>query len=134
MKSRTTPDYITTLSPGEIFVFGSNLAGRHGAGAAKQAMKFGAQYGKARGPQGNTYAIPTKDYEIKYSLPLAQIDSYVAWFLDYTKVHPEKTFLVTEIGCGLAGLTTNQVAPMFASAVPLENVWLPKRFWEYLQF
>lgn len=99
-----------------IFVFGSNLAGRHGAGAALFARRnHGAIYGQGIGPQGNSYAIPTKDYHIQ-TLPLETIQGYVNEFLHYARNHPELDFQVTRIGCGLAGYTDAQIAPMFANA------------------
>lgn len=85
-----------------VFVFGSNLAGRHGKGAAKFAVKnFGAIYGQGKGPQGNSYAIPTKDEDLN-SLPLNKIKEHIADFIDYAK-HSDDTFLLTPVGCGLAG-------------------------------
>lgn len=99
-----------------IFVFGSNLAGRHGKGAALFArQKHGAIYGQGVGPQGNSYAIPTKGFKIK-TLPLAEIQGYVTDFIHYAKASPELQFEVTWIGCGLAGYTDSQIAPMFADA------------------
>lgn len=100
----------------EIFVFGSNEAGRHGKGAALAAVRqHGAVYGQGRGIQGNSYAIPTKDWQIK-TLPLATIAIYVDEFLFYAFRHPELTFNVTRIGCGLAGYQDSDIAPMFKDA------------------
>lgn len=100
-----------------IFVFGSNLSGIHGAGAARHAFeKHGAAWGVAEGPTGTAYAIPTKDKAIRHTLPLIKIQGYVNTFLAYARNSPELTFKVTCIGCGLAGLTHAQVAPMFKSA------------------
>jgi len=100
----------------EIFVFGSNLAGRHGRGAALEAMqKHGAKYGQAEGLQGLSYAIPTKAWPLK-SLPLYDIDVYVQIFIEFARRHPELTFHVTRIGCGLAGYKDEDIAPMFRSA------------------
>ena len=99
-----------------IFVFGSNLAGRHGAGAAKAAKElWGAVYGVGIGRQGRAYAIPTKDHSIK-SLPLNQISYHVADFLIHAAAHPEDEFVVTRIGCGLAGYHDEDIAPMFSNA------------------
>lgn len=104
------------VSRREIFVFGSNLAGRHGAGAAKFAINnHGAKYGKGVGLQGNSYAIPTKDEQLK-PLSLGIIESYVQRFLEFAEWHPELTFNVTKIGCGLAGYKESQIAPMFEAA------------------
>jgi len=99
-----------------IFVFGSNLAGRHGKGAAMTArIEHGAIYGKGKGRQGNAYAIPTKDYYLR-SLPLDEIKTYVFEFIAYARRHPELEFVVTRVGCGLAGYTDEQISPMFADA------------------
>jgi hypothetical protein len=99
-----------------IFVFGSNLAGRHGAGAARVALlHHGAVYGNGIGKEGNSYAIPTKDTRIE-SLPLHDIQKYVSSFIEYADRHPELDFQVTQIGCGLAGFTPEQIAPMFEAA------------------
>lgn len=107
-----------------IFVFGANQAGRHGAGAALTARhRHGAIYGRGFGRQGNSYAIPTKDFDLK-SLPLKQIKTYVEEFLDYARAHPELTFNVTRVGCGLAGYREDQIAPMFNNA-PV-NCHLPR--------
>ena len=107
----------------EIFVFGSNLAGRHGKGAALTAFKqYGAIYGEGQGLQGNSYAIPTKDETIK-TLPLNRIRRYVEQFIRFAQLNPELTFKVTAIGTGLAGYDEKEIAPMFANA-PL-NCILP---------
>ena len=109
-----------------IFVFGSNLAGRHGAGSAKAAAQHhGAIYGCGVGKQGNSYAIPTKDRNLRV-LPLARIKKHVAAFLEYALAHPEWQFDVVAIGCGLAGYKPEQIAPMFAGAA--SNVHLPPEF------
>lgn len=113
-----------------VFVFGSNLAGRHGKGAAKTALlHWGAIYGQGHGLQGSSYAIPTKDAKIR-TLPLTEIAKYVIIFLDFADDHPELTFFVTAIGCGLAGYTPAHIAPLFRS-VP-DNVRLPEDFTEWL--
>ncbi len=99
-----------------IFVFGSNLAGRHGAGAALYAHQHhGAIYGQGQGRQGNSYAIPTKDHQIR-TLPLNQIKVYVDDFKNYADANPDCQFQVTRIGCGLAGYTDKDIAPMFKDA------------------
>lgn len=110
----------------EIFVFGSNLAGRHGKGAALAARRqHGAIYGQGVGQQGNSYAIPTKDANLR-TLPLNQIRLYVAAFLAWADLNPHRTFRLTPIGCGLAGYRPEQIAPMFSGAP--ENVLMPPEF------
>ena len=108
--------------PNRIFVFGSNLAGIHGAGAARTALGYGAQYGQGIGLQGNSYAIPTKDASL-HTLPLDVIQYYVTHFLLEAKSRPDLQFFVTRIGCGLAGYTDDQIAPFFKHAS--ENCELP---------
>jgi hypothetical protein len=99
-----------------IFVFGSNLAGRHGKGAALTAVKeYGAVYGRGIGPQGNSYAIPTKDEHLN-PLPLVRIADFVGTFLTYAARHSESIFHVTRVGCGLAGYAESDIAPMFKDA------------------
>jgi hypothetical protein len=124
----SSPEYITKLAENEIFVFGSNQGGKHGAGAAKQALGFGAKWGQADGLQGRTYGIPTKDHSIRRTLSIDEIKPYVDRFIQCAINHPELTFLVTEIGCGLAGLKPKEVAPLFEVAINLSNVKLPRRF------
>lgn len=115
----------------EIFVFGSNLAGRHGKGAALYAREhYGAKLGIGMGRTGNAYAIPTKDADLKV-IPLDQIDKDVAVFLEYAKAHPNLTFKVTAIGTGLAGYTHGLIAPMFANAP--DNCILPDEWVEILR-
>jgi hypothetical protein len=115
------------MIPQRIFVFGSNLAGRHGAGAALFARRErGAIYGQGIGLQGQSYAIPTKDEHIK-TLPLARIRPFIEDFISFARQHPELEFEVTKIGCGLAGYSEDQIAWMFVVAlegVP-KNVHLP---------
>lgn len=114
----------------DVFVFGSNLAGRHGKGAAKFALEHhGAIYGVGIGLQGNSYAIPTKDKDLTV-LPLYLIEDYVDEFLNFAYVHDTFTFKVTKIGCGLAGYTPEQIAPMFKYA-PI-NCELPDEFKEVI--
>jgi len=128
---RFTPDKVSHLEDGEIFVFGSNESGIHGAGAAKLAFdKFGAIWGVGVGHEGKTYAIPTKDFNIK-TLDLVEIQDYVKEFLEYADKNPDFTFLVTKIGCGLASYQEIDIAPLF-KGYPL-NVILPKRFVDILR-
>jgi hypothetical protein len=125
---RYTPELIEKLEENEVFVFGSNERGIHGAGAAAAAQKlFGAVYGVGFGLQGQSFAIPTKDWAID-SLPLETISFYIDRFVDFARMHPQKTFLVTKIGCGLACFTVEKIAPLFTSAMELDNVVLPKEF------
>jgi hypothetical protein len=135
---RVTPEHIKHLPAKHIFVFGSNLAGEHNGGAAKDALKHGAVYGEPIGRHGYTYAIPTKAVknlltDHRASLPLKQIKKFVAEFIRYAKNHPDLTFLVVEIGCGRAGYEPSDIAPMFASATQLPNVHLPETFWRVLK-
>lgn len=130
--NRITADNIKKLQLGEVFVFGSNLSGRHGLGAAKTALGWGAKWGQAEGLQGRTYGIPTKDSSIRRTLSIVEIKPYVDKFIQFAKENPNVIFLVTEIGCGLAGLKPKEVAPLFIDAIELENVHLPARFWHKL--
>lgn len=120
---RYTPENISSLAENEIFVFGSNLGGQHGGGAAAAAIRyFGAVWGQGVGMQGQCYAIPTMHGGVDAILP------YVDEFIQYAKGHPDLTFLVTRIGCGIAGFKDEQMAPLFAAALDLPNVVLPKTF------
>lgn len=120
---RTTPEFITELQPNEIFVFGSNLRGMHGGGAAYVAYrKFGAVMGQGVGLQGQSYAIPTMQGGVETIRP------YVDEFIEFARQHPELTFLVTRIGCGIAGFTDEEIAPLFAAAHEVENIVLPPRW------
>jgi hypothetical protein len=122
-----TPEHINSLSPDEVFVFGSNLAGHHGGGAAWVALnKFGAIYGQGVGLQGQSYAIPTMHGGVETIKP------YVDEFIEFTKVHPDKFFYVTRIGCGIAGFQDKDIAPLFKAALNLNNVCLPKSFVQIL--
>lgn len=126
-----TPENISRLKANQVFVFGSNLAGVHGAGAARFAHdKFGAEYGVGFGPTGQCFAIPTKDYDIK-TMPISEIKKYVDSFLEYARSQPDIIFLVTKIGCGLAGLSVKSIAPMFSKR--LTNVILPIEFVKVLE-
>ena len=118
-----TPENITSLAQSEVFVFGSNLQGSHGGGAAAAAVRyFGAIWGQGVGMQGQCYAIPTMHGGVDVIRP------YVDEFIEFAKGHPELTFLVTRIGCGIAGFRDEQMAPLFADALELPNVVLPKSF------
>lgn len=120
MQKRTTPEFITSLEPNEIFVFGSNLKGMHGGGAAYIAYrKFGAIMGQGVGLQGQSYGIPTMQGGVETIRP------YVDEFIQFAKEHPELTFLVTRIGCGIAGFTDEEIAPLFEAAHNEDNIVLP---------
>ena len=119
-QKRTTPEHITSLQPNEIFVFGSNLRGMHGGGAAYVALrKFGAIMGQGVGLQGQSYAIPTMQGGVETIKP------YVDEFIQFAKEHPNLTFLVTRIGCGIAGFTDEEISPLFEKAHDVENIVLP---------
>jgi len=117
---------ITSLKPNQVFVFGSNVAGIHGAGAALQARKkFNARLGVGEGPTGQCYAIPTKDKNIR-TRSLQEIEVSVRTFLAHANKHRELEFIVSAIGCGLAGYAPHQIAPMFAGHP--DNVIIPECF------
>jgi len=117
---RTTPEFITELKPNEIFVFGSNLQGMHGGGAARIAhLKFGAVMGQGVGLQGQSYAIPTMQGGVETIRP------YVDEFIGFAKEHQDMIFLVTRIGCGIAGFRDEEIAPLFEKAHELQNIVLP---------
>ena len=118
-----TPENITELGPDEIFVFGSNLAGMHCGGAARIAVeKFGAKMGQGVGIQGRSYAIPTMQGGVETIKP------YVDDFIELASEWDQNTFYVTRIGCGIAGFTDEEIAPLFADALKLYNVILPESF------
>ncbi len=117
---KISPAYITELSRCEIFVFGSNLEGQHYGGAARTAYeKFGAEWGVGEGPTGRCYAIPTMHGGIE------EIKPYADRFLQYAKEHPMNRFLVTRVGCGIAGFKDEEIAPLFLEAIRIPNVALP---------
>ncbi len=123
---RFTPEKIQTLNRNEVFVFGSNLAGAHGGGAARIAVNcFGAIWGQGVGLQGQCYAIPTMHGGV------VAIQPYVDEFIEFAKQHAEFTFFVTRIGCGIAGFKDSDIAPLFKEALKIENIILPKSFVDY---
>ena len=127
METRISTDYITELKENEIFVFGSNLEGMHGGGAARAAYnKFGAIWGQGVGLQGQSYGIPTMHGGVDVIKP------YVDEFINFAKSHPELKFLVTRIGCGIAGFRDEEMAPLFKDAIEIENIYLPKSFYYVL--
>lgn len=131
---RVTPNHITQLQPDEIFVFGSNLSGIHGGGAARVAHeKFGAVWGVGSGITGQCYALPTKSENIERTLTVDEIKGLVDQFIEVAKSMPHLCFLVTEVGCGLAGLSVDDIAPLFKEATHIQNIHLPLRFWHVLQ-
>ena len=127
-KGRITPRWIDSLKENEIFVFGSNLAGMHGGGAARIAhLHFGAVMGKGVGLQGQSYAIPTMQGGVETIRP------YVEEFIIFAHQHPELHFLVTPIGCGIAGFEAEDIAPLFEKAKEMKNISLPESFWEVIE-
>lgn len=115
----------------EVFVFGSNLAGVHGAGAAKEAMNsFGAIWGLGIGHIGKSYAIPTKDENIE-TLSLSSIEEYVSMFVEYANLHQTTDFFITRVGCGLAGHKDSDIAPMFIGCQ--SNCNFPIEWAQYLE-
>lgn len=123
---RVSNDRIDHLEENEIFVFGSNASGYHGGGAAAYAMrKFGAIWGQGEGLQGQSYAIPTME-------GIAEMSEAIKRFTSFASEHSELRFLVTRVGCGVAGYSTSQIAPLFKECIPLENVALPSDFWDVL--
>ena len=124
---RFTPEMIRELAPNEIFVFGSNLGGFHGGGAARAAMNlFGAVWGQGVGLQGQSYAIPTMQGGVEIIKP------YVDEFIRFAQSRPDLYFYVTRIGCGIAGFIDEDIAPLFRDALALDNVALPKTFYDIL--
>lgn len=129
---RTTPENITSLESDQIFVFGSNLAGIHGKGAAKLAFdKFGASFRDGFGLRMQSYAIPTKGFNLDI-LSIDTIRLFIRLFIHTAKYKPHLTFFVTKVGCGLAGYKPEDIAPLFKDAMKLENVYLPIEFWDVL--
>ena len=126
-RERVTWEHIVSLRPNEVFVFGSNRSGWHGGGAAAMAyMFFGAVWGQGVGLQGQSYAIPTMDGGVDV------VGWYVDEFVAFAKEHPELRFLVTQISCGIAGFTADDIAPLFHDAIGMDNVSLLQQFWEVL--
>ena len=126
IRNRITPEYITVLGDNEIFVFGSNAGGRHLGGAARIAVKdFGAIMGQGHGLQGKSYAIDSMS-------GIAEMQKEINIFCEFAKSHPQMHFLVTPIGCGIAGYSPKEIAPLFNECKMLDNVSLPMAFWEIL--
>jgi len=126
LPSRITPSLINVLKTNEIFVFGSNIQGMHLGGAARVAYnEFGAEWGNGEGLQGQSYALPTMEGE-------NNLRKAVSRFIEYAEEHDEYLFYVTPVGCGIAGYTSDQVAPLFVKAAVLDNVYLPISFWKVI--
>lgn len=125
-ESRVTPANIQRLAPGEVFVFGSNSLGHHAGGAARVAFdKFGAVWGQGHGMQGMSYAIDSMSGD-------EAMRRDISAFITFAAQHADKTFLVTPIGCGIAGKHPSEVAPMFEDCARLTNVCLPASFWDVI--
>ena len=123
---RITPSIINVLKSNEIFVFGSNIQGMHIGGAARVAYnRFGAEWGNGEGLQGSSYALPTME-------GLESTSAAAFRFIAFAKEHPELKFYVTPVGCGIAGYTPQDIAPLFYDSAKLENVYLPISFWKIL--
>jgi hypothetical protein len=124
-----TPEIIYSLQENEIFVFGSNLAGIHAGGAAHNALKWGAKIGQGVGLQGQTYAIPTMFVHVE------EIKPYVLEFINFAKAHKQYIFLVTKIGCGIAGFSEVEIAKLFQDVIQedIKNIFLPEGFEEILK-
>ena len=124
MRSRTTPEHVTSLDADEIFVFGSNLEGMHQSGAARTAMQWGAVMGQGVGLQGQTYAIPTMFSTVQ------EIKPYVDDFIYFAENHSELRFLVTKIGCGIAGFDQLDMAHLFIKVLEknIKNICIPEDF------
>ncbi|MDR1846880.1 MAG: hypothetical protein LBR17_02020 [Bacteroidales bacterium] len=122
MKREFTQENITSLADNEVFVFGSNLQGLHYGGAAWVAMQFGAVLGQGVGLQGQSYAIPTMFDSVE------EIRPYVDEFISFARKNNQKKFLVTKIGCGIAGFQINEIANLFVDAINVDNIVLPEEF------
>ena len=142
--NRITSELISSLGENEIFVFGSNVQGEHVGGAALFAvLKFGAENGKGEGLQGHCYAIPSCErisyfignrFDVKTTRPFAHViemSPYIERFISFAREHADLHFLVTKIGCGIAGMDIKEVADAFKGCIDLENVSLPIEFWEH---
>ncbi len=128
MSREYTPERIAELGEDEVFVFGSNLEGMHGGGAARTAyQRFGAVWGEGVGHHGQSYAIPTMHGGVE------QIRPYVDEFVEYARANRHLRFLVTRIGCGIAGFRDEQIAPLFSEALNCSNIILPREFVEAIE-
>ncbi len=126
LPDRITPSAINVLESNEIFVFGSNIRGMHMGGAARVAYnRFGAEWGNGEGLQGRSYALPTME-------GIESTTEAAKRFTSFAQNHPELKFFVTPVGCGIAGYTPEEIAPMFKDTIQLENVYLPISFWKVI--
>ncbi len=126
-KERVAPDFIKTLADNEIFVFGSNTIGHHSGGAALYAKEhFGAEEGKQEGRQGQSYAIPTDGNTLE------ELEEAVMRFTKYVVMHPQNKFMLTAVGCGAAGYSVKQIAPLFQKAYSFGNVYVPADFLPFM--
>ena len=131
LDEKFTPDFVVDLGQNEVFVFGSNLNGVHTGGASMMALKnFGANWGQAEGPQGQSYAIPTDIRGEAVDNVSAYLKRHIDKFIDYAKAHQGKTFLVTKVGCGNAGFDVEFMAQFFKETLEMKNVRLPREFVE----
>lgn len=127
-KRRFTPERITELGEGEIFVFGSNLNGYHAGGAARMAASnFGAKFGQGEGLQGQSYALPTLSKDMK-RLPIEQLESSLDRLIECANKNSDLTFFMTKVGCGIAGFKVGQIAQLFFDREIPENIVLPREF------
>lgn len=133
MQSRNTPGWITELRENQVFVFGSNLSGIHGAGAARMAHnKFGAEWGIGEGLTGRCYAFPTKAHDVATPLTWTQMRVKMSAFWTTVDANPAKDFFVTEVGTGLAGQPHLHMALLFSPALLRHNVYLSARWWRII--
>ena len=133
-QGRITPENITQLLPHQVFGFGSNEGGQHSKGAALTAKGWGACRAVPAGRAGQTYAIPTKPADVRTRLTLRDISKYVEDFITHAQENPQDEFLMTAIGCGLAGYRAGQIAPLFRQCVTMPNLRLPASFWVALGY
>ncbi len=125
---RITPRDIDRLMYNEIYVFNANLAGKHLHPSAKLAKeKFGAIEGKGKGLQGQSYAIPFRDENLK-KMPLDLVERYINEFITFAKDNPNKIFLVTEIGTGIGEFKYTQVAELLKETINMKNIKLPSPY------
>lgn len=128
---RVTPEMITDLKANEVFVFGSNAAGNHYGGAAHTALQWGAEWKVGEGLRGQTYAFPTLTHWMQ-PMPKVILKEHVQSLRRCIARNPQFIFLITEVGCGIAGFRVEQMAPLFEPLADMPNVYLPARFWAVL--